>query len=104
MSIRDIAMRNDSRIIELASYIESKGLTKPIGDDDSIRRIFSRFSYLKNLLRNGSFPSISSLEDSVYKMYGIIENNVDSDNESAMISEMIKRATADLEKFKKKDK
>lgn len=103
MSNKSIALKNDVRLLQLASYIESNGLIKRLDDVEGGEKVFNRFRYLKGIIKNGTFNSISELEDSVYKIYGIVENNVDSDKESDIISQMIEQADKDLEEFEKGD-
>lgn len=90
---REIARQNDARLLKLANYIESKGTTRHIR---SMEQVFKRFGYLKCILKNGTFPNIEELEESIYKIYGITDNDLDSNEESAMIAQMIKMSEDDL--------
>jgi hypothetical protein len=95
---KDIAKANDARLLKMASYVESNGTTRRI---KSMDLVFKKFAELKRLVRSGDFPSLDDLEDSVYKMYGIIDNDLDSSDESAMIKQMIKMADEDIAKNEK---
>ena len=97
---KDIARANDARLLELAKYIESKGTTKHI---KGMSVVFRRFGYLKSLLRNGTFPSVDELEDSVYKLFGIVDKDLDCSEDSDIIAQMMKMAEYDLAERDRKE-
>lgn len=90
---KDIARANDARLLEIAKYIETNGTTKHI---KNMAAVFHRFGYLKCLLRNGTFATIDDLEDSVYSRFGIVDKDLDSDGDSAIIAKMIEMSEDDL--------
>jgi len=100
---KDIAIKNDVRLLQMANYVETKGTTC---HSDGIKAVFKRFGELKWLVKRGEF-TLDQLEDSIYKRYGIIEsdeNNVDSGFISGMLLEEVKLAGKDIEKYMKKEK
>ena len=62
------AQYHDNRLLELAMYQLSEGLTLPVKDRD---KLYEKFAEFKGLVKRGSF-TIEQLEESVYGRYGII--------------------------------
>lgn len=96
---KDVARANDARLLELAKYIESKGTTRHIRN---MSDVFKRFGYLKCLLKNGSFDSLNDLEDSIYSIFGIVDKDLDF-NENAAIMSLIKQVEDDLKEHEKEE-
>ena len=92
---KEIAKENDARLLKMASYVESMGTTRRI---KNMELVFNKFAELKRLVKSGEFTNLDELEDWIYKKYGIIENDLDSSDESANIRQMIKMADEDIAK------
>jgi hypothetical protein len=68
MDSRETAFLNDQRIMELATYHETRGLMRRIMDPQILSERFVEF---KGLLRRGSY-TMKQLEDKVYKQFGVL--------------------------------
>jgi len=69
MNKKAIAIKNDNRLMPMAFYHETCGLTKRLKDPNQIHQ---RFAYFKGLVMRGEF-SIDELEDKIYENNGIME-------------------------------
>lgn len=65
---KHIANQNDNRLMSIALYEESKGLTKRTNPVT----VLKRFRYFKNMVKRGSI-SIDELERRTYEKFGITE-------------------------------
>jgi len=70
MHEKNIAMRNDSRLFDVATYCVSKGLTVPI-DVKKIEEVHIKFAEFKRLVKKEGM-TIAQIENDVYKKYGIM--------------------------------
>ena len=75
MGKRQIAMENDDRLLRIAFYEETKGLTRQLKTQD---QIMGRFVEFKRLVKRGDF-TIQGLEDSVFERQGVIEKRSEDD-------------------------
>ena len=96
---KEMARQNDERILKMANYIESNGTTRHIKGAASV--ILSRFAELKHLVKSGEFETIDDLEDSIYSQFGIITKELDTNDFSDMMEELMKLELN--EKKQKKD-
>lgn len=69
MNERNIAFANDNRILEMATYWESKGNMVSL---QSMEAVFSRFAEFKGLVKRGSF-TMEQLEKHVFEKFGLID-------------------------------
>ena len=79
MHEKNIAMRNDSRLFDVATYCVSKGLTVPI-DVKKIEEVHIKFAEFKRLVKKEGM-TIAQIEGDVYKKYGIMntsEENIEN--------------------------
>jgi hypothetical protein len=70
MHEKNIVMRNDSRLFDVATYCVSKGLTVPI-DSEKIEKVHIKFVEFKRLVKKEGM-TIARIESDVYKKYGIM--------------------------------
>ena len=70
MNEKNIALANDSRLLECALYWQSKGNMIPL-DPESVG---NRFAEFKGLVRRGSF-TMKQLEKRVFGKYGFIDDS-----------------------------
>jgi len=63
---KQFAMHNDNRIMEVALYEETKGLTSKT----TPQALLERFRYLKQLIIRGSM-TLAQMEDRTYLKYGV---------------------------------
>jgi len=70
MHEKNIAMRNDSRLFDVATYCVSKGLTVPI-DFKKIEEVHIKFAEFKRLVKKEGM-TIARIESDVYKKHGIM--------------------------------
>ena len=68
MNAKDLALLNDQRLMHLAFYKESNGMTDKIKDPLALN---IRFSEFKKLVKRGSF-TLDQLEESVYSDCGVV--------------------------------
>ena len=68
-------MENDDRLLRIAFYEETKGLTRQLKTQD---QILGRFVEFKRLVKRGDF-TIQGLEDSVFERQGVIEKRSEDD-------------------------
>ena len=68
-------MENDDRLLRIAFYEETKGLTRQLKTQD---QIMGRFVEFKRLVKRGDF-TIQGLEDSVFERQGVIEKRSEDD-------------------------
>ena len=73
MSPKQIATENDHRILEVAYYHETAGMTKKLKDS---AQLLDRFAEFKGLVRRGSF-TIATLENKVFGQHGIASRPID---------------------------
>ena len=62
MNTRDTAYWNDQRLMEIATYYETKGLMIPVKNMDSISQ---RFVEYKGLVKRGEF-TMEEMQEDVY--------------------------------------
>ena len=68
------ARYHDNRLLELAMYQLSEGMTLPVADRD---KLYEKFAEFKRLVQRGSF-TIRQLEESVYGRFGIMPHSDDT--------------------------
>ena len=68
MNKKQLAIHNDNRIFDLASYIISEGMIKPVTNFDLVE---DKFRELKRLVIRGEF-TLDQLEESVCEKYGVV--------------------------------
>ena len=69
MSIKKKIIENDLKIMDMAFYCESKGMTTSL--PPSPDQLLMRFKEFKSLLKREEF-SMEELENKVYSSYGVI--------------------------------
>jgi hypothetical protein len=67
MNNKQWAIFNDNKIMELALYHETKGMSVKV----DTQKVFDRFMEFKRYIVRGSF-TLEQLEESVYSTYGLV--------------------------------
>jgi len=79
----EVAMKNDARLFQMATYYVTEGLIKVVDID----KVYRRYGVLKKLILRGSF-TIDQMEAQIYSQYGIVPLT----NEQKDFNEMMRKS------------